>query len=97
MDERRQVPLRMVECGKQALDAAERQIDALGMQRQQSRQDGADRRRIGTWAAHAGAGRLKRPGGSAAAGGADALVNSRHSRAMVARSSARCTTMSTMP
>ena len=34
MDHRRQPPLRMIERGKEPLDAIERQIDALGMQRQ---------------------------------------------------------------
>ena len=38
VDDRRQPPLRMAERGEQPLDAAERQIDALGMQRQQARE-----------------------------------------------------------
>ena len=50
MDHRRQPPLRMIERGQQPLDAVERQIDALGMQRQQPRQDGVDRRGVGAGA-----------------------------------------------
>src|SRR6202451_1701375 len=92
MDQRRQFLFRMIERGKQALDAIERRVDALGMQRQQSRQDGIDCRRAGT-RAHAGAGRLARDCGTLAG----ALVNSRHSFAMVAFLSRRSTTMSTMP
>src|ERR1700686_4726662 len=93
MDQRRQFLFRMIERGKQVLDAVERQVDALGMQRQQSRQDGVDRRRAGPRRTHAGAGRLASDCGTLAG----ALVNSRHSFAIVSRISWRCTTMSTMP
>ncbi len=93
MDHRRQMPLRMAERRQQALDAIERQIDAFGMQRQQARLDGADRRSAGTRCVHAGAGRLMR--GLVASAGAFSKI--RQSRAMVARRSRRCTTMSTMP
>ena len=93
MDQRRQFLFRMIERGKQALDAIERQVDALGMQRQEPRQDGVDRPRAGTRRTHAGAGRLASDCGTLAG----ALVNSRHSLAIVARISWRCTTMSTMP
>ena len=48
MDQRRQLLFGMIERGKQALDAVERQVDALGMQRQEPRQDGVDRPRAGT-------------------------------------------------
>ncbi len=98
MDDRRQPPFRMIELGQKALDAAERQVDAPGMQRQQPRQHGVDRRGIGRLRAHvtavatAGAGRLRGCGAPAGA-----LVKSRHSLAMVARNWWRCTTMSTMP
>ena len=97
MDHRRQMPLRMIERVKHPLDAIEREIDALGMQRQKPRQHGVDRRRFGRPVAHvvagSGAGRLTR----CPARSAGALVKSRHSLAMVARNSWRCTTMSTMP
>ena len=93
MDQRRQSLFRMIERGKQALDAIERQVDALGMQRQQPRQDGVDRPPRRNARTHAGAGRLAGDCGTLAG----ALVNSRHSSAMVARISRRCTTMSTMP
>ena len=67
MDERRQTPFGMTERREEALDALERQIDALGMQRQQPRVDGVDADvSAGTRRGHAGAGRLKR--GFAAAG-----------------------------
>ncbi len=97
MDHRRQTPLRMIERGEDALDTIERKVDPLGMQRKEPGQHGVDRRGIGMPGAHAvassGAGRLARCCGAPAG----ALVNSRHSRAMVARNSWRCTTMSTMP
>ena len=37
---RRQAPFRLAERGEEALDAAEREIDAFRVQRQQSREDG---------------------------------------------------------
>ena len=74
MDQRRQFLFGMIERGKQALDAIERQIDALWMQRQEPRQNGVDCRRAGT-RAHAGAGRLASDCGTLAG----ALVKSRHS------------------
>ena len=42
MDHRRQAPLRMIERGEHTLDAVKREIDPLGMQRQQPRQHGVD-------------------------------------------------------
>ncbi len=42
MDHRRQPPFRMIERGQKALDAAERQVDAFGMQREKPRQDRVD-------------------------------------------------------
>ena len=87
--------LRMAERCKKPLDAIKRKVDPLRMQRQQSGGNGADRRRLGTLNAHAGAAE----GTGSAAGGASkpwrgcgelaagAFMNSRHSRAMVARSS----------
>ncbi len=42
VDHRRQLAFGMIERGKQALHAIERQIDALGMQRGQPRDDGVD-------------------------------------------------------
>ena len=111
VDHRRQAPFRMAERGEEALDAAEREIDAFRVQRQQSREDGLPAllpglvRGGGAGAstaaqrAHAGAGRLKcgcgRPAAGAAAVGA--FISSWQSRAMVALRSWRCTTMSTMP
>ncbi len=87
MDDRRQLPLRMTKRGKKALDAAERQIDAFGMQREQPSQDRVDRYRAGRRRAHAGAGagagRLTSGSCGTLAG---ALVSSRHRLAMVARS-----------
>ena len=47
MDHRRQLALGMIERGEQPLDAIERQIDALGMQRGQPRDDRVNRRRHG--------------------------------------------------
>ncbi len=86
MNDRRQVPLRMIERVEDARHALEPEIDALGMQRQKPRQHGIDRRRIGRRIAHvaagSGAGRMARCGGSPAG----ALVRSRHSLAIVARS-----------
>ncbi len=97
MDGRRQMALRITERGKQPLDAIQRKVDALRMQRQQSGRNGADRGRLGRPSAHAGA-----VEGTASAGGTDAagrgrlmracrapagaFMNRRHSRAMVARS-----------
>ena len=43
MDDRRQPPLRMAERVEHAPHPVERQVDALGMQRQQPRHDGIDR------------------------------------------------------
>src|SRR5262249_22706982 len=94
VNERRQPPFRMIERGKKPLDAAERQIDAFGMQRQEPREDGVDGVGVAGRRVHAGAGRLARSSSAPMAG---ALVNKRHSLAMVPRSSWRCTTMSTMP
>ena len=84
VDHQRQLVFRVIERRQKPLDAAERQIDALGMQRQQSREDGVDSLRIGRRRAHAGAGKLARVSSAPAAG---ALVNSRHSLAMVPRRS----------
>ena len=44
MDDRRQLALGMAERGEHAPHAVERQIDPLGMQREQPRQNGVDRR-----------------------------------------------------
>ena len=93
MNDRWQPPFRMVERRQQALDAGEREIDPFGVQRQQARMNGADRRSAGMRCVHAGAGRLMR-GLTASAG---AFNKRRQSRAIVARRSRRCTTMSTMP
>ena len=93
MNHRRQLPLGMAERRQEPLDAIEREVDPLRMQRQQPRMNRADRAGAGTRRGHAGAGRLIR----AFAAPAGALVNSRQRRAMVARKSRRCTTMSTMP
>ena len=93
MDERRQTPFGMTKRSQETLDTRQRQIDTLGMQRQQSRVDGVDRSSAGSRRGHAGAGRLKR----GFAGPAGAFNNNRQSRAMVARKLWRCTTMSTMP
>ena len=111
VDHRWQAPFRMAERGEEALDAAEREIDALRVQRQQSGEDGLPallprlvrgggaRASAGARRAHAGAGRLKCGCGRLAAGAAavGAFISSWQSRAMVARRSWRCTTMSTMP
>ncbi len=96
VDDRRQAPLRMIERGEKPLDAIERKIDALGMQRQEPRQHGVERRGLGLPIAHVTAGS---GAGNARCSGALAgdLVNSRHNFAMVPRNSWRCTTMSTMP
>ena len=95
MDHRRQLPLRMIERGQKPRHALEREIDALGMQRQQPRQHGVERRGMpAIRCAHAGAGAGRR---AAAARSAGALVRSRQSLAIVVRRSWRCTTMSTMP
>ena len=93
MDYGRQPPLRTAERRQYALDAIERQIDPLRMQRQQPRKDLADCGGVRTRRVHPGAGRLMR----GLAGAAGAFSRSRHSRAMVDRRSWRCTTMSTMP
>ena len=42
VDDRRQFALGMIERAEQPLDAPERQVDALGMQRDQPREDGVD-------------------------------------------------------
>jgi len=86
VNDRRQPPFRMIERGEQTLDPAKRQIDALGMQRQQPRQHGVERRRVGVERAHvvasSGAGKL---GARWCGSPAGELVSSRHSLAMVAR------------
>ena len=82
------------ERSEQTLHAIERQVDALGMQRVEPRDDRVNRRhQLRIWRAHACAG----TGNCCCAPAAGDLVNSRHSSASVARSLWRCTTMSTMP
>src|SRR5580692_1718083 len=81
--------LRMVERSKNVLHAVEREVDPLGMQRQEPRQHGVERRRLGLIRAHVIAG-----SGAASTGGrsnAGALVRSRQRLAMVARIWWRCT------
>ena len=48
MDDRRQALLRIAERGEQALDALQRQVDPLGMQLEQARQQRVTRRHVGT-------------------------------------------------
>ena len=75
VDHRRQVPLGMAERGEQPLDAVERQVDALGMQRQRAAR--RSRRPAASWrSAHACAG----TGNCGSAPGAGALVSSRTDR-----------------
>ncbi len=77
--------------GEQALDAAERQVDRLRVEGEEARDQRVGR--IPPCVA------LSQPQAAAAAGAAGAadFVRSRASRATVAFSSCRCTTMSTMP
>ncbi len=96
VDDRRQAPLRMAERSENAPHALEREIDPLGMQRQEPRDDGIDLAHamgMGVGPAQACAGTGKLPVTS----GAGDLVNSRHRLDSVARNRWRCTTMSTMP
>ena len=96
MDHRRQAPLGVIERGEKALDAVERKIDTLGMQRQEPRQHGVERRGFGLPVAHVTAGSGARSARCSGAVAGD-LVNSRHNSAIVPRNSRRSTTMSTMP
>ena len=82
--------------GEQPLDAIKRQIDTLGMERQEPRQHGVERRGFGLPIAHETAGSGARSARSSGALAGD-FVNSRHNFAMVPRNAWRSTTMSTMP
>ena len=97
VDQGRQAPFWIIESRKQSLDAAKRQVDALGMQRKQPRQDRVNGAGASLRSAHAeagsGAGKLS----SCCGATAGALVSSRHRLEIVARRSRRCTTISTMP
>jgi hypothetical protein len=99
MNDGRLPPLRITKRGKEPLNSIERKIDPFRMQRQKPRQHGIHGRCIGLPGAHAVAGAIAADGTGSIDCGAllAALRNSRHSFAIVARSSWRCTTMSTMP
>src|SRR5262249_42405169 len=98
MNHGREPPLRVAEPLQQLKHSIEREIDPLGMEREQPGNDGVDRRHecvsFGS-RAHAGAAAGAGSAGESIAAGT--LVNTRHSRASVERSSWRGTTRSAMP
>ena len=97
VDDRRQAPLRVVEPREQPLDAAEREVDRLGVKRQEARE-----KRVGGVHQAAGAGTGSAAsgsgGGSSTAGsGAGAFIRRRQRRATVPFKAWRWTTWSTVP
>ena len=90
VDHGRQLEFGVPEALQQPLDAVERQVDALGMQRKQPREDRVD----GSGHAPAGTGNA---GGATCPAPAGAFIRRRHRLARTARNWWRCTTMSTMP
>src|SRR5215218_7288770 len=111
MDHRRQLAFGMSEPRQQRVHAIEAEIDALGMERRQPRDQFVERRlRSGGGCVHAcgaagtasgadtiWAGSVTCGAGFEATSSAGDLVSNRHNRASVGRISWRCTTMSTMP